>query len=141
VASESALPVDQGDVYTFGPAGVTADQEVLLTYHNTTTSQVFAVFALLDANGQDLFVANNIPAASVVAPGAMATGVVPSNLILGAKPRAEVSGRVIVFTGPKPPPRAFSGPASLQIVDATTKKTLGTVGVIGPVEMSKYFGG
>ena len=141
VASESALPVDQGDVYSFGPTGVTVGQEVHLTYHNFTKTQVLVVFSLLDANGKDLFALNNIPATSVVAPGAIAMGVVPCNGILGPnQPRAEVSGIIIVFTGPKPPPRGFSGPASLQMVDETTKRTLLTVEGVGPIDLPKFFG-
>ena len=142
VASESALPVDQGDVYAFGPTGVTIDTEVRLSYHNITKSPVLVVFSLLDATGKDLFALNNIPATSVVAPGAIAMGIVPCNGILGPNDqRVEVSGSIIVFTGPKPPPRGFSGPASLQIVDELSHKTLVTVGTVGPIDLPKYFGG
>lgn len=144
---EAALPVDHGDIYIFPPTGVADGQEARLIFHNFSKEAVKVQFLLLDSNGQDLFVANEIAATLIVAPGSMATGVVPCNGILGSNQlRAEVTGAVILRPAPgaTPPqqapfnPQTFWGPASLQLVGRVTHQTLG--GVIGPVDFRGAIG-
>jgi len=135
---EAADPMPQGEV--FAPIGVTVNQEVRLIYHNFTKDEVKVQFLLLDENGQDLFTLNNIIATMIVAPGTMAMGVVPCSGILGPnQTRAEVTGVVALW--PVPPqmpfkPGSFVGPASLQLVDELTQRTLLAFGgIVGPVDL------
>lgn len=143
--TKAALPVDQGDVYIFAPTGVTVDQEVRLTFHNFTKHPVTVQFLLLDADGRDLFVANKINATMTVAPGKIAEGVVPCNGVIGpVDNRAEVTGVVIVTPTDLPGQaklHGFVGPASLQLVDELTKRTLLTVSaVVTPLDLAGIVG-
>ena len=143
---EAALPIDQTDVYIFAPTGVTVEQEVRLVYHNFTGVEHTVQFLLVDADGHDRFVANKINATMKVAPGKMAMVAMPCDQILDQNETlADVTG-VVVITAPgmqsRPfKPRGFVGPASLQLVDELTKRTLLTVpGVVTPVDLAGAVG-
>ena len=140
------------DVYIFAPTGVTVEQEVRLVYHNFTKAERTVRFLLLDANGHDLFVANKINATMKVAPGKIAMVAMPCDEILGPnETRAEVTG-MVALAGWRVPPgpagqlksffaRGFVGPASLQLVDELTQRTLLTVGgVLTPVDLAGAVG-
>ena len=136
--------IAQGDVYIFAPTGVTVDQEVRCVYHNFTKAEVTVRCLLLDAHGHDLFVANKIDATMTVAPGKIGMEIIPSRVILGQQARAEVTGVVIIGPERLQRPgmaRGFVGPASLQLVDELTKRTLLTVpGVVTPVDLAGAVG-
>ena len=135
--------IAHGDVYIFAPTGVTVGQEVRLVYHNLTKTELTVNFLLLDANGHDLFVANKMKATMTVAAGKMGVVFLPSDQILGPnQTRAEVTG-VVALAGLGDPTRphqlqpfnarCFVGPASLQLVDELTQRTLLTVGAVTPL--------
>lgn len=138
--------IAHGDVYIFAPTGVTVGQEVRLVYHNFTGVEHTVQFLLVDADGHDRFVANKINATMKVAPGKMAMVAMPCDQILDQNETlADVTG-VVVITAPgmqsRPfKPRGFVGPASLQLVDELTKRTLLTVpGVVTPVDLAGAVG-